>query len=456
MLFNSYSFLFVFLPFVLLAYWTRPLGDQRKWVLLLSSYAFYAVWSWKFAGLMLATTSVDFFTARWLDRSSGRKRKAWLWVSMVSNLGVLAAFKYLDFFAGSINAIAGRPVVNLLGFVLPIGISFYTFESMSYTIDVYRGRVRVVNRFLDYAHFVTMFPRLVAGPIVRYIDLVDQLKAQPQRLEPAAAAQAIYFFVMGLAKKVLIADPIARALVEPLFSTGGDTRLTAVWAGALGYTAQLYFDFSGYSDMAVGLGLLVGFHLPRNFNLPYRAVSIADFWRRWHISLSTWLRDYLYISLGGNRAGTGRTYVHLFVTMLLGGLWHGANWTFVLWGAWHGCALLVDHVTTGRPRLPPFIARPITLLVVVFGWVMFRAETLAQAISIYRGMLGLDGVNLDFVRANAGILVFLALALVLSVSTDTADHKAPMRGWFAFGLAALFVLCLTRMSIPSPFLYFQF
>ncbi len=457
MLFNSYGFLFVFLPLVLGVYWSLRPGDGRKWVLLLSSYVFYGVWSWKFAALMLATTSVDYFTAQWLHRSATpRGKRGWLVVSMVSNLGVLAAFKYFDFFARSVNAVAGEPLVGLLDLTLPIGISFYTFESMSYTIDVYRGRVQVLHRFLDYAHFVTMFPRLVAGPIVRYIDLEQQLKDAKPKLEAAVVVEALQFFVFGLLKKVVIADPIATKLVDPLFAQHGELGLVPAWTAALGYTAQLYFDFSGYSDMAMGLGLLVGLRLPRNFNLPYRASSISDFWRRWHISLSTWLRDYLYIPLGGNRHGTARTYLNLFLTMLLGGLWHGANWTFVVWGALHGAALMVDHATQARPKLPAGLGRLLTLLVVVVGWVVFRAESVGQAWTVYRGMLGLTGVDAAFARAHMPMLAFLGVALALSVAPDTSDVKLPVRRVVAVLMALAFAIAITRMSVPSPFLYFQF
>jgi alginate O-acetyltransferase complex protein AlgI len=301
-----------------------------------------------------------------------------------------------------------------------------------------------------------MFPRLVAGPIVRYVDLEEQLHQEHRSLDAARIAEAIHFFAFGLAKKVLIADFIATRLVDPLFTSHEAHGFFAAWAAALGYTAQLYFDFSGYSDMAVGLGYLVGFRLPRNFNLPYRAATISDFWRRWHISLSTWLRDYLYIPLGGNRGSPARTRLNLFLTMLLGGLWHGANWTFVLWGAWHGLALLVDHATAKRRSLPISVEHLLTMLVVVVGWVMFRADNVQSALQVYRGMLGLSGFDVGFLTAHLVPMVFLTGALVLSVMPDTEDFRLPVRPAVAVALAAVFAVCLSRLTLPSPFLYFQF
>jgi alginate O-acetyltransferase complex protein AlgI len=462
MLFNSASFLFVFLPIVLAIYWLTPRGTPRKYVLVLSSYVFYGLWSPKFAALMLATTSVDYFTARRIDASStARGRKAWLVLSLVSNLGVLAVFKYYDFFASSANALTGTAALPLLRVVLPIGISFYTFESMSYTVDVYRREVAPLTRFIDYVHFVTMFPRLVAGPIVRYKDLARQLSAAPRRLDLNAVPEALHMLAVGMAKKVLIADILAAKIVDGAFLAPKGLGLVEAWSAALGYTAQLYFDFSGYSDMAVGLGLLFGLRLPRNFALPYASENPSEFWRRWHISLSTWLRDYLYIPLGGNRGSRARTQVNLFLTMLLGGLWHGANWTFVLWGAYHGIALALYNSGIARARWMPRVgAIACTFLVTVIGWVLFRATSLSGAVEVYRAMLGANGLGIAFARAHAPLLSLLSIALTISFTIDTPELWTKIRARLAVRWALvdalLLAACLTRLTLPSPFLYFQF
>jgi alginate O-acetyltransferase complex protein AlgI len=458
MLFNSYSFLFVFLPIVLVVYWRAGSIDGRKRILVLASYVFYSVWSVRFAALMLATTSVDYLTAQRIeDAREPRSARAWLMVSMVCNLGVLALFKYFDFFASTINDVAGRPLVPLLRLVLPIGISFYTFESMSYTIDVYRRQVPALRRFIDYAHFVTMFPRLVAGPIVRYHDLAEQLAGPPMRLSQNAV-EAIGMFTVGLAKKVLVGDVLAAHIVDPAFAAHHPLGFVNAWLAALGYTTQLYFDFSGYSDMAVGLGLLVGFRLPRNFRLPYAADSLSDFWRRWHISLSTWLRDYLYISLGGNRVSPWRRQLNLFVTMLLGGLWHGASWTFVLWGAYHGVGLVLHHAAKGLGgRAPRMLAVAATFTFVVFGWVMFRAANVQQAVAIYRSMLGAGGhwITRDVPIGRPGVFL-LPIALGFAFSVDTYDLSFGAKTRWAVAIACLLVCCVWQLNAPSPFLYFQF
>jgi len=372
---------------------------------------------------------------------------------------VLAVFKYLNFFIESVNTVAGQPLLPVLAIVLPIGISFYTFESMSYTIDVFRRRKRALVRFLDYAHFVTMFPRLVAGPIVRYNELADQLKTFATRLDPAVVMEGAKFLTIGMAKKLLIADLIARHLVDGAFPRAAELGACEAWGAALGYTAQLYFDFSGYSDMAVGLALWLGLRLPRNFELPYRSRDISEFWRRWHISLSSWLRDYLFISLGGSRGSAGRTLRNLALTMVLGGLWHGANWTFVLWGAYHGLALVVHRVARAqRPTAgwPAPLGIAVTFAVVVVGWVLFRAATVAEATTMLRAMAGLHGAGAAWAAANARWLAVLVVVLGVSFARDTYDVPTPRGVLGAIALGLLLVVCLTRLSQPSPFLYFQF
>jgi alginate O-acetyltransferase complex protein AlgI len=433
-----------------------PTLRLRQYCSVLASYVFYGVWSVKFAGVMLATTSLDFFLALRIDAASTpRRRKAWLMASVVSNLGVLGLFKYYDFFAATANDLgAGLPLLRV---ALPIGISFYTFESMSYAIDVYRGRLSAVRSFIDYAHFVTMFPRLISGPIVRYAEVAEQRRALPERLSWDRCAEAVHFFTIGLAKKILIADSLAAAFVDPAFADPGSLDVTSAWAAALGYTGQLYFDFSGYCDMAVGLALLLGFRLPRNFVLPYRARDVAEFWRRWHVTLSSWLRDYLYIPLGGNRKGEARTALNLFLTMLLGGLWHGANWTFLAWGAYQGLGLLILKGTAPwRPRLPTAAAIGASFLFVVLGWVLFRSATIGDAATVYAAMLGLRGVDETWVATQGPALLGLAAALATSFTIDTYDLEPPLRYGAAVAYGLVMILSISKMSGPSPFLYFQF
>lgn len=459
MLFNSFGFIFVFLPVVLIIYWATPNLTARKWISLIASYIFYGAWDWRFAILMLATTSVDFFTARFIEGSNHhQKRKFWLILSMISNLGVLGIFKYYNFFASSLNGMVPGNILPFLNVILPIGISFYTFESMSYTIDVYWERIPALRRFVDYAHFVTMFPRLVAGPIARYSDMAEQLKKLPRWLPAEHIEEAIHFFTLGLVKKVLIADYLAGHLVNPLFAAPDTLGVVSGWIAVLSYTAQLYLDFSGYSDMAVGLGLLIGFRLPRNFMLPYASASISEFWRRWHISLSSWLRDYLYIPLGGNRQGEGRTRLNLFLTMLLGGLWHGANWTFVLWGAYHGIAQAIHRVTRKHfPPLPRWINIAGTFLIVALGWVMFRAESMTAALHVYKSLIGLNGLmGAPWVLQAKSALALLVLGLGISFTIDTYELKPKYRTAWAVACGILLTASIARFYAPSPFLYFQF
>lgn len=336
MLFNSYEFIFLFLPIVLIGYYAVFRGHRARMIFLtVMSYIFYGWWDYRFCALMLISTWLDYVAgAKVASGTTSRARKAWVGVSLVGNLGLLGFFKYFDLGAQTLNELAkwlGRdsPLIPLLHVTLPVGISFYTFQSMSYTIDIYRGCAKPARNFWDFACYVALFPQLVAGPIVRYHELAEQLVSRTHTLTKATRGAAL--FILGLAKKVIIADGVA-PIVKLVFDADGPPGFLAAWSGVLAYAMQIYFDFSGYSDMAVGLGLFLGFQFPQNFHSPYKSSSITEFWRRWHISLSSWLRDYLYIPLGGNRYGPMRTYVNLFITMLLGGLWHGASWTFVIWG----------------------------------------------------------------------------------------------------------------------------
>ncbi|HEY0876747.1 MAG TPA: MBOAT family protein [Vicinamibacterales bacterium] len=347
MVFSSYLFLFYFLPAALLLYYAVPQRLRHVW-LTIASYVFYGWANPLFVILLFTSTVIDYVAGLVIAAEPGKTRRARtaLAVSLCSNLALLGFFKYFNFGADSFDALVnwiGMPALRLdvaLKITLPLGISFYTFQSMSYTIDVYRGDAKPVRSFIDFACFVSMFPQLVAGPIIRFSEVADQLRSRTHTV--TKFARGVAFISLGLAKKVLLANPCGK-VADLAFGAGSLSMLDA-WYGVLAYAFQIYFDFSGYSDMAIGLGLMLGFMFAKNFDSPYRATSITDFWRRWHISLSSWLRDYLYVPLGGNRKGPRRTYVNLFIVMLLGGLWHGAAWNFVVWGGLHGMLLAVERL----------------------------------------------------------------------------------------------------------------
>jgi alginate O-acetyltransferase complex protein AlgI len=457
--FASFIFLFWFLPAFLPVYAALPLRWRNLW-LSLGSCVFYGWWRPHYVLLMLASTLLDYAAARAMGPiGSGRPRKLLLVLSIVSNLGLLAWFKYANLFVATWNDLAPWQIA-WEKVLLPVGISFFTFQSMSYTIDVYRGEVKPVRSFLDLFCFVSMFPQLVAGPIVRYRDVAAEI--QHRRVGLVQASDGVFLFAIGFLKKVLIADRVA-PLVAATF-TGGEPGLLSSWLGALAYTVQIYFDFSGYSDMAIGLGLLLGFHFPSNFLSPYRARSITEFWRRWHVSLSTWLRDYLYVPLGGNRRGEARTYFNLSATMLLGGLWHGAAWTFLLWGAWQGLFLILERrlgKTSPYGRLPAPLQVLCTFTIVVFGWVIFRAADTGELLAMWRGMVGLHGLGglpdlgpaAPFGLVALAVGLFVAFALPRSEALVQRFHPLVMLGAFALFLLAV---CQLLASDFVPFLYFQF
>ncbi len=453
MLFYEYAFLFVFLPCVLLVYYALPKRAQNGW-LFVSSCGFYAASSLSFLPLLLTSIAVDYFAGSRLARArEGAQRKLWLVLSLLVNLGILAWFKYAGFLSSSLRALFESDGIPLIEAVLPIGISFYTFQSMSYTIDLYRGRTRPVDSFLDFAAFVTMFPQLIAGPIVRFSHLNEQLRSRTHELDRFASG--LFTFILGLAKKLLVADTLA-ALAAPLFLQGQPGFVDA-WIGMILFAGQIYFDFSGYSDMAIGLGRLFGFELPKNFDAPYKATSFSDFWRRWHITLSSWLRDYLYIPLGGNRRGNVRTFLNLAITMLLGGLWHGASWNFVLWGGLHGVLLAAERaLRSWLPTPPILVRRAIVFIAVVLVWTPFKLEAFPQTLAWWSAMAGLEGIGQATLTQGMGVLVFLGLAwLPPLLRPDSRRFRLPELA----AVASLFVVALIvgygRLD-PSPFLYFRF
>ncbi len=414
MVFSSHLFLFYFLPAALVLYYLMPRRGKHL-ALTVLSYVFYGWANPLFMVLMWTSTIIDYVCGLVMSRQLGRSwdepiesltvggprsrgQKLALVVSIVTNLSLLGVFKYFNFGLDSWNMLVesfgadGLAWRNFLRITLPLGISFYTFQSMSYSIDVYRGDAKAIRNIVDFACYVAMFPQLVAGPIIRFQEVDDQLRSRTITHEKFARGAA--FICLGLAKKILLANPCGK-VADMAFDAGSVHTLDA-WMGVLGYSFQIYFDFSAYSDMAIGLGLMLGFVFPKNFDSPYVAKSITEFWRRWHISLSTWLKDYLYIPLGGNRHGSARTYANLAMVMLLGGLWHGASWNFVIWGGIHGGMLAFERMqgkASPYRRLPGVLRTAITFVIVLFTWVFFRATDLTGATTYIASMLGFADVQ---------------------------------------------------------------
>jgi len=476
MVFSSNIFLFLFLPLFLAVYYLTP--DRlrlRNWVVLIASYIFYAWWRIDFLLLFAGVTLWNYLIGLAIAKNGVRtsRSRAWLITGVTVDLLTLGVFKYANFGVESFNTLltaAGFEPLQIMYVLLPIGISFYIFESISYIMDVYRGDTEPTRHPVDFATFVALFPHLIAGPVFRYKDLSEQFVNRAHTIEKFG--EGAVRFMQGFVKKVFIADSIA-----PLVSHGfalHDPTMADAWLSAIAYTAQLYFDFSGYSDMAIGLGLMIGFRFVENFNQPYVSQSITEFWRRWHMSLSSWLRDYLYISLGGSRHGVRKTYRNKFLTMLLGGLWHGANWTFVLWGAWHGLLLCIEQALGVKSAPTRF--RPhrwlLTFFFVVLGWIMFRAQNVSAAFTIYRALFSFDGEGLsDIYRGSITALQInlLGLACVIAAIGGARQYWRPAsslrpqsqsfrQAAVATALFTLFVLSVLKLSAQSysPFLYFQF
>ena len=485
MLFNSYIFIFVFLPLTVAVYHLlRGNGFVRTAIfsLVVASLIFYGWWSLQYLGLLLGLVAVDLVIAKqiakWRD-TNRRMAKLLLVIGLAVNLSALAYYKYANFFVDNVNALFGVDLA-LATIVLPIGISFFTFQKIAFLLDLYVGKVDRVNA-LDYFLFVTFFPQLIAGPIVHHSEVIPQF-ARLERVLPITFVNGVTIFIIGLAKKVLLADTAAR-YASPHFDAaflGTAPDMLTAWSATLAYSAQIYFDFSAYSDMAIGIGLMFGIHLPINFDSPYKSLNIIDFWRRWHITLSRFLRDYLYLPLGGNRHGKFRRYVNLLIVMLLGGIWHGAGWTFLIWGALHGTYLMINH---GWHRLKLSIDNPlytlaawlITFLSVAVAWVFFRAANVDTAFTVLKGMAGANGLGSlspDALAVPVGLLLF---ALTMPNTQQIMNYVPPQGTYGAYvarpvpallhwkstlpwaactGLA--FGLCLMFMTQISEFIYFQF
>ncbi|MCL2304592.1 MAG: MBOAT family protein [Planctomycetaceae bacterium] len=478
MFFNSFEFA-VFLPVVVAVFWLLVRVEKlRNWWLILASYYFYCCWDWRFAFLILLSTIVDYYAGLIIDRAKTPKsRKTWLIVSLVVNLGCLGFFKYCDFFIVNFQTLMGTMGIQVpiapLHIILPVGISFYTFQTLSYTLDIYKGTLKPTRDFSKFALFVVYFPQLVAGPIVRAQEFMPQLEHKPN-YDDDATVRGVYQIFAGLFKKIMIADVLAVTLVDPAFRNpetfSGFWLLLAVYA----YAMQIYCDFSGYSDIAIGSARLCGFVLPINFNRPYIATSLTDFWRRWHITLSTWLRDYLYISLGGNRWGSLLTYRNLFITMLLGGLWHGAAWNFVIWGGIHGIGLAVEKMIfggkrllnlDGLPRWIIFLRWLITFHVIMLCWIFFRAQptesltTMGAAWTVITKICtlapGESGYSLWFV----GMLI-LGYAMhftPLSWKRQWTNLYTKSGTLIQAGICTILLLLYTFLGVGgAAFIYFQF
>lgn len=461
MVFSSNIFLYGFLPLFLLAYYATP-NRGRSALILLFSYVFYGWWRPDFLGLLLCVTLVSYGLALAMETAIDlRKRKHLLILGVVLNLSALAYFKYANFGVASFNAMLsalGFKPVEFATVLLPIGLSFYIFHAISYLVDIYRKEAAPARNLIDFAAFIALFPHLVAGPVLRYHLLAEQFRSRIHSVQNFARGCTL--FMIGFCKKVLIADAVA-PLADAAFKLSAPSFADA-WLGTVAYTIQLFFDFSGYTDMAIGLALMIGFVFPENFNNPYWSASITEFWKRWHMSLSSWLREYLYISLGGNRKGTLRTYVNLFLTMVLGGLWHGANWTFVLWGAWHGGILALERYGSERfsaVAIPRLLRITTTLLLVMIGWVMFRAVDVTGALRMYGGMLGINGLAVSpamYWELHPDRLLMLAGGAWTAAWMPWLERR---RGWhFRYLLVPLFIWALATLSAQSftPFLYFQF
>ena len=461
MLFSSIPFLYYFLPLVMLCYFIVPKGLKNT-VLLMFSLVFYAWGEPKYVFLMLATIGLFYGCGVAIERAQTKPwKRFWLINSVAIGIGLLAVFKYADFFISNFNAATGLSI-PLLRLALPIGISFYTFQSLSYTIDVYRGNVPAQKNLISFGAYVTLFPQLIAGPIVRYVDVARELKHRTHNWENITYGARR--FLLGLSKKILIADQFA--LLIKLFRQSQGHSVLFYWMYAIAFMLNIYFDFSGYSDMAIGLGRIFGFHFNENFNYPYVSKSVTEFWRRWHISLGSWFRDYVYIPMGGNRVKRSRWVLNILTVWLLTGLWHGASWNFVLWGLLFAVLLLIEKWVPGLQKLPAVCKHFYVLLLVCISFVLFNADTIGQAGADLRGMFGFAGIPFTTKETVYYLKSFFVLFVAGIVGATPVVKKLACKiGQTKAGtilepvlLIALLLLCTAYLvdGSFSPFLYFRF
>lgn len=464
MVFSDSVFLFMFLPLTLAVYYAVPFAFKNT-VLFLTGLLFYAWGEPVYVLIMLLSTAIDYCAGRLMDRFDSNKniRKATLLVSVVMNLSLLGIFKYGSFFIGSVNGIFGSAIPDP-GLPLPIGISFFTFQSMSYTIDLYRRNIKVQKNFIDFAAFVTMFPQIVAGPIVRYEDVSAQLACR--RIDLSSMSDGITRFVCGMCKKVLIANSIGALWTDVKAQDYASMPAATAWLGIAAFTLQIYFDFSGYSDMAIGLGKMLGFDFPENFRYPYNSKSIAEFWRRWHITLGDWFKSYVYFPLGGSRGSTAATTRNTLIVWLLTGLWHGASWNFILWGLYYGVLIILEKFVFRRllERTPSALRHILTMLAVVFGWVIFEITSPASELEFVKAMLGFGGSFANSFTLNAlhnyAVTFIAAIAISTGIPLKMCKKLPEKRAdtLSLVGEAAGMTACIACLvdSGYNPFLYFNF
>lgn len=476
MVFSSIIFLSFFLPITIAIYFLLGKNNLRNLFLLFASLFFYAWGEPKIVFVMIFSICINYIAGMLIAKfyKKSRTKKFILAGSMVFNLGVLFYFKYFNFFIANINffeSLIGRVPLVARHIVLPIGISFYTFQSMSYVIDVYRDNTLVQGNALKLALFVALFPQLIAGPIVRYKDVQMQIDDREHSIKKAVSG--FERFIIGLAKKVIIANSMG-SVANFIFSANPNTvGVSIAWIGVLAYSFQIFFDFSGYSDMAIGLGRIFGFEFLENFNYPYIAKSISEFWKRWHMSLSSWFKDYLYIPLGGNRKNSGRTYLNLGIVFICTGIWHGANWTFLIWGLWHGLFIIIEKITgihnyKGKNRAINFLLHAYTLFVVLIGWVFFRVESMKNAWQFLARLFGINLSRLSIINYGNYILspknlFIMVIAVICSAPIAKTLSKKIKKFKYALifqnsALAALLLLCYIILSNTAynPFIYFNF
>ncbi len=486
MVFSQLTFLYYFLPIVMIVYFFA--SDKIRNVLIFITGLFFYAWGEPFyVCLMLLSTAIDYTAGRLMAKydDDNKKRKICLIVSVCMNVGLLAIFKYSDFLIDSFNGVFGTSITNPVVLVnkalnslypfglnekrveLPIGISFYTFQSMSYTIDLYLRNIKVQKSFLNFASYVSLFPQIVAGPIVRYEDVANELESRTVNIAKISAG--IGLFVKGLAKKVLLANNIGMVWTQIKAMDYSTISVATAWLGIIAFAFQIYFDFSGYSDMATGLGKMLGFEFPKNFDHPYISKSISEFWRRWHITLGSWFRSYVYIPLGGNRNGNFKTYRNLFITWALTGLWHGASWNFILWGLFFGVLIIIERLGFGKilEKLPSAVSMLYTFVMVLFGWVLFDTDTLADAGRYYAAMFGASGSLVDsYARYTiASNAVMLTLCILISGGLgsrlisfcEEKNKRASAVAGVAVKIGGL-LICTAYLvgATYNPFLYFRF
>ncbi len=469
MVFSSILFLFYFLPLVIVLYFLAP-RKYKNFILFISSLLFYSWGEPKYIWIMIFSTILDYTCGRNVDSNKKanklNKARAWLIVSIVVNLGLLAFFKYSDFIIGNINGLIGLNI-PLLNIPLPIGISFYTFQTMSYTIDVYRGETKVQNNIVSFGSYVTLFPQLIAGPIVRYQTVAEEIDNRKESYP--MVSQGINRFIIGLGKKVLLANNIGLLWEKISVLDMGTLPLLSAWIGILAFAFQIYFDFSGYSDMAIGLGKIFGFNFLENFDYPYLSKSITEFWRRWHISLGTWFREYLYIPLGGNRKGKAKQIRNIFIVWLLTGIWHGASWNFAFWGLYFGLILIIEKVFLLKliEKAPKFISRIYTLVLVLVSWAIFAFDSLGDGLTYIRALFGqnnniiFDSRSLYYLYTNIILFTILAIgATELPKKTWNKYKDKIPKFWILENiyLLVIFILVVAYLVDQSynPFLYFRF